>query len=229
MEGKIFNQPPSIEKESIKLEVEGGFESFIPKEFKENPMGYFEEFGKNIKSGEIKYKDSGEISEDPTAVKDLPTWENESGERIFPVGKRINTQKSQVAKTANPFHEYEVMKIAQEFNLPCAQPMLKVEQGENYLIISEKIEGFRWTDIDATRIKALGFTEEDLNRLKNDAEVEINRLKAKYEEIGLVRTWKLKDMVFDIDLENKILKSVTPTDWERTVIDTKKLEMFRSK
>ena len=120
MEGKIFNQPPSIEKAPIKLEIEGGFENFVPQKFKENPIGYFEEFGKNIKSGEIKYKESGEISEDPTAVKDLPVWENESGERIFSVGKKINTQKSQVAKTANPFHEYEVIKI---FPLWLHQPL----------------------------------------------------------------------------------------------------------
>lgn len=44
----------------------------------------------------------------------------------------------------------------------------------------------------------------------------MEQLKKKFEEAGIIRTWKLKDMVFDIDIENKTIRSIVPTDWERT-------------
>jgi len=36
------------------ITVESDYDVFIPNEFRENPFGYFESEGKNIKSGEIK-------------------------------------------------------------------------------------------------------------------------------------------------------------------------------
>ena len=43
-------------------------------------------------------------------------------------------------------------------------------------------------------------------------------MKSLFEQSGVVRGWKLKDMVFQIDVENKKVISVVPTDWERTKI-----------
>ncbi|MDP3958037.1 MAG: hypothetical protein Q8Q36_01070 [bacterium] len=217
----------NFSQEKSKIEVEKEYESFVPKDFKENPIDYFEKHGSNIKSGKITYKDSGEIEEDPTAVKDFPVWKNDAGEELFAVGKKVNLSKSQIEKSNDPFYEYRVMRIAQEFNLPGARPIAKAEKDGTHLIVMEKIRGLRWTDKDALFIKEKGYTKEDVERLTTEAEIMMENLRQKYESIGLHRTWKVKDMVFDLDIENKVLRSITPTDWERTTIDSDKLDKAR--
>ena len=52
-------------------------------------------------------------------------------------------------------------------------------------------------------------------------------LQQHFEEAGIIRSWKLKDMIFNIDIENKRINGIVPTDWERTKIDEKKLEKYR--
>ena len=44
---------------------------------------------------------------------------------------------------------------------------------------------------------------------------------------GIIRKWKLKDMVLDVDFESKKVVGITPTDWERTKINSNKLEEYK--
>ena len=53
----------------------------------------------------------------------------------------------------------------------------------------------------------------------------MEELQSQFEEAGITRGWKLKDMVFDIDVENKRIVGMTPTDWERTKIDKERFEV----
>ncbi len=205
-----------------KIEIEESFREFLPEEFANDPMGYFEKEGEKIKKGEIKYAEEGRIREDPTCVKDLPTWTGKKGSELRAVGKKVNIIKGQVGRTGNPFHEYEVMKIVDELGLPCARPILKAKQGENYLIITEKIPGTRWTERDLLKLKSElkqeGYSDEDIEDLKEQAEKQMEEMKKKFAEMGIMRKWKLNDMVFDIDIKNKRIRKITPTDWERTEI-----------
>ena len=76
-------------------------------------------------------------------------------------------------------------------------------------------------------IKERGYTDEDIENLKRQAEERMITLQAKFEEAGIQRGWKLKDMIFDIDIENKTVRGVTPVDWERTKIDREKFEAYK--
>jgi len=209
----------SLPKEEIYtsiFEIETGYESYIPEDFRENPLTYFETHGKNIKQGEIEYHTDGTVSEDPTAVKDFPVWENGNGDRLFTVGKRVNLDKGMINKTKDPFYEYMIMKIVQQKNLPGAKPIVKISQGNSHLIIMERIPGLRWSYRHELLKK--GFTNEDVDRLHKKAEAMMSELQKRFEREGIMRDWKLSDMVFDIDIENKDLRSLTPVDWERTKI-----------
>lgn len=205
-----------------KIEIEESFRGFVPDEFENDPMGYFERKGENIKKGEIKYAEEDRIREDPTCVKDLPVWTDEKGAELRAVGKKVNITKGQVGRTGNPFYEYEVMKIVNELGLPCARPILKAEQEGEHLIIMERIPGTRWAEKDLLRLepqlKQEGYSDEDIEDLKKQAGKQMEEMKKKFAEAGITRKWKLKDMVFDIDIKNKRVRKITPTDWERTII-----------
>ncbi len=212
-----------------KIETEAQYASFIPQEFISDPVKYFEEHGKNIKSGEVRFKETGEIEEDLTAVKDLPVWVNEQGKELFTVGKKVNAEKSQVGKSGDVFYEYEIMKLATELGLPCPKPVSRVEHGGVHILIMEKVQGFRWTDSDVQKIKESGLTEEEIDQLKKQAEEMMNELRNKFEEVGIVRTWKLNDMIFELDIPNRVVVKITPVDWERTKIDQEKLRIAMEK
>ncbi len=198
--------------------IEADFESCMPDAFRKDPFGYFATHGINIKKGEVAYKEDGSISEDPTAVKDLPNWEDGQGKQISIVAKRINAKKSQIAKTADPFYEYKVMQHVRSFGLPAATPFAKVSNGEEQLIIMERVTGFRLLNSTVEELRAMGWSDEDLHRLKREATLVMAGLEAKFREKGIERPWKLADMVVDIDLQSKKIRSMTPTDWERTKI-----------
>lgn len=210
-----------------KVEVEHQYADFVPEEFKNDPLGYFEREGVNIKSGEIQRNESGEIKEDPTAVKDLPVWTKAGGETLETVGKRINVEKSQVGKSGDPFYEYKIMEIAQEFALPAPRPVAKAEQDDKHLIIMEKVQGIRWTERDMRAIHESDLTEADKQDMLKQAEEKMRRLEQKFSSIGLNRTWKIKDMIADVAIEDKAVMSLTPTDWERAKIDQTKLTEAR--
>lgn len=225
-------ETPSENKElapSLKIEIEGHFSEFVPEDFKANPLGYFEEKGVNIKSGEATYDELGVINEDPTAVKDLPAWTNSEGQILHSVAKRINIEKAQIKKTADPFYEYKVMEIAQELGLPAPRPVAKIEQSGVHMIVMERVSGLRWVNNDIKYIKEKGYSKEDLARLEAEANEMMLSLSKTYEDAGIIRSWKLRDIIFDVDIENKKLKSLTPVDWERTKLDFEKITEARAK
>lgn len=201
-----------------KVEVEPGFAGFVPKEFLNDPSGYFEREGKNIKTGEIKYDEAGVIREDPTAVKDLPVWKNTEGTEIETVGRRVNTAKGIVGESGDPFHEYKILERLAQMGLPAAKPVAKAEQAGTHIIVMERIPGIRWSERDSLQLKENGYSDKEIAALMSKAEQKMNELKARFDAAGVIRGWKLKDMVFEIDVQNKKIVSVVPTDWERTKI-----------
>jgi hypothetical protein len=201
-----------------KVEVEPEFVAFVPQEFLDDPAGYFEREGKNIKIGEIKYDEFGAVREDPTAVKDLPVWRNDEGVEIQTVGRRVNAAKGAVGESGDPFHEYKLLERLAQMKLPAARPIAKVKQAGTHIIVMERIPGLRWSEKDSLNLKEKGYSDEDIAALMAEAEQKMNELKAQFDEAGVVRGWKLKDMVFEVDVENKKITSMVPTDWERTKI-----------
>jgi hypothetical protein len=199
-----------------KVEINEGYEEFVPVDFKLNPLSYFETHGANVKPGEVQHDETGRVKEDPTAVKDLPTWQNSHGEQIQTVGKRVNVQKGKVAEAGDPFYEYNVMEYVRSKNLPAPKTIARASEGSSHLIVMERVQGVRWTD--RKLLKEHGYTKEDIEQLTKQAENKMAELKRKFDENGIIRGWKLKDMVFDIDFANKEIKSITPVDWERTKI-----------
>ncbi len=211
----------------VKIEVESGCEAFVPEEFKQDPLGYFESKGKNIKSGEIKRDETGRVREDPTAVKELPVWKNADNTELRAIGKKVNIEKGKVGESGDPFYEYRIMEIVSEAGLPTPRPIAKVEQSGAHLIVMEKVQGIGWYDKDALHLKEQGYSNEDIEALKRQAEEQMIQLQAKFEEAGIQRGWKLKDMIFDVDIENKTIRGITPVDWERTKIDQEKFEAYK--
>jgi hypothetical protein len=173
------------------------------------------------------YDEQGGIKEDPTATKDLPVWKNEEGEELYTVGKKVNTIKSQVGKSGDPFYEYSIIAIAREFDLPAPIPVAKVKRDNEHLIVMKKIDGIRWTDEGMKIINESDLTEADKQSLLSQAQEMMIGLQQQYEQIGLKRNWKLKDMIFDVDIANRKVLKVIPTDWERTKINMEKLTKAR--
>lgn len=212
-----------------KFEIEEGYRQFIPREFWDDPVGYFEETGRNIKPGDMKKDETGKVRDDPSAVKEFPAWKDVMGNELNVVGKKINVTKGEVGKSGDPFYEYKVLEIVHELGLPAQSPVAKVESGNSHFIFTEKVKGVNWYEKKTLLLKDGGWTDSEIENLKNQAETKMAELKARFDEVGIVRGWKLKDMVFDIDLENKQVRSITPVDWERTKIDVQKLDIARRK
>ena len=224
----IPNQIPKQEVVQPKIEIEAGFSDFVPEDFNKDPIKYFEEKGVNIKSGEIKRDESGRVREDPTAVKDLPVWKNSEGNELYTVGKRVNTVKAKVGLSGDPFYEYKIMEIAQELGLPAPRPVAKAEEHGSHFIVMERVNGIRWSDRDSLHLNEKGYSAKDIEKLKQQAQSMTEELGKKFEEAGIIRKWHVKDMVFDLDIEGKSIRAITPTDWERTVIDEERLAKARS-
>ena len=198
-----------------KIEVESGFADFVPQEFFIDPDGYFESKGVNIKKGEKKIDETGRVREDPTAVKDLPNWKNKEGQELAVVGKRIDITKGKTGESGDPFYEYKILEKLAQMGLPAARPIAKVEQADKKIIVMERIPGIRWSERDSL-VHDKGFSKKEAEDLMVQAERMMNDLKKKFDDAGITRKWKLQDMVFQIDYENKKFLSVVPTDWERT-------------
>ena len=84
---------PEKQKNKIEIHIDDQYDDFLPEKFRDNPQKYIEEYGKNIKSGEIKYHEDGSVREDPTASKFLPEWQNVQGEVVQPISKKVNLEK----------------------------------------------------------------------------------------------------------------------------------------
>lgn len=221
------SEPNKESEPQAKVEVASGYESSIPEEFKQDPIGYFEFQGKNLKSGEIKRDETGRVREDPTAVKELPVWTNTDGNELHTIGKRVNLEKGKVGESGDPFYEYGIMEIVRDVGLPTSRPIAKVEQAGAHIIIMEKAQGIGWYEKDALHLKEKGYTDEDIGTLKRQAEEQMLALQTRFEEAGIERGWKLKDMIFNIDIEGKTILGITPVDWERTKINQEKLGAYK--
>lgn len=222
-------EEPKFEQVGPKVEVESEYEGFIPDDFKNDPFGYFEREGKNIKPGEVKYDESGRIREDPTAVKELPIWMDDKNNEIRVIGKRVNVEKGEVGKSGDPFYEYRILQIVHELDLPAPHPVAKVESGSQHLIVMGKVAGINWYEKEILRLRERGYSDEDIEGLRRQAEEKMLELKRRFDDVGIIRGWKLKDMVFDIDVDNKVIRGIVPVDWERTRIDSVKLEEAKKK
>lgn len=225
MKSEIFN-PPEILQPQIELEKD--YQDFTPAEFLADPFGYFEKHGVNVKSGKIKHDATGRVREDPTAVKDLPAWQDQKGQSLEVIGKKVNIKKGEIGKSQDPFYEYKMMQLVTELGLPSAKPIARVSQENRHLIIMEKIPGIRWSDKEQLQLEKNGYTTEDISNLKQQAQLLMEKIQNEFTLAGVNRSWKLKDMIFDLDMENKTIKAVTPTDWERTKIDEQKIAKFKS-
>ncbi|MEI6490837.1 MAG: hypothetical protein WCO16_03685 [bacterium] len=223
--GESKQESSEKQEDGAKVEYKPETESFVPEEFKNEPIKYFEDKGKNVKNGEIKHHEDGTVREDPTAVKDFPEWENPSGEKIKVVGKRVNAEKAQVGQTGDPFHEYKVMELVTEVGLPAPRPIAKAEQNNQYLFVMERATGIRWNERTQV-LRESGMSEEDIENWQQKAREKMQALGDVFEEYGIKRGWKEQDMIFDIDEQTKEIKKITPTDWERTKID---LEVYNKK
>jgi len=221
-------------KPRISIEVEPDFENFVPEEFKQDPITYFEKKGMQIKPGGVVVDKTGKIREDPTAVRTF-VWQDAQGNQINVVIKKVNIRKGQVMKSRDPFYEYKVMKLVHELGLPTARPIASVIQVRNgethYFIVIEKVGGFSWyeREIVASKLKEKGFSDQEIENLRREAQNMMENLKRRFEEIGIIRGWKLQDMIFDIDFETGRIRKIIPVDWEKTKIDKKKIEEYKRK
>lgn len=223
-----LEHPTNIESTpTTKIETAPGYEGVLPEDFTADPFRYFETRGRNIKSGEVEYGPDGEVSEDPTATKDLALRDTSGGEKHV-VAKKVNTIKSQVGKSGDPFYEYSIMQLAREFGLPAPRPIAKISRGGEHLILMERVAGIRWTDAGMTPIHESDLTPADKQAMLAQAEDIVARIAEQYAAIGLSRNWKMKDMIFHVDIPNRKVLDVTPTDWERTKIDYEKLAAARN-
>jgi len=212
--------PPTPEQlEKPELHTEEGVETLIPDDFRDDPMGYFEQQGVNIKPGEAKYDEGGQLREDPTAVKELPEWEGEEGDRVRPIGKRVNVAKGEVGTSGDPFYEYRIIREVRRRGLPAPRPLAAAKQGDNHLIVMERVPGVTWYDKSQLALKEQGWSDEDIQHLLEEAEIKMSELAQQFGNAGIHRKWKLKDMIFDINFDEKHIRSITPVDWERTIID----------
>ncbi|MHB8860651.1 MAG: hypothetical protein ACYC48_02855 [Minisyncoccota bacterium] len=221
-----FNNPFKSGHEKIPaaaVEVEREFAGFVPAGFVADPVGYFEREGKNIKTGDIKKDETGRVREDPTAVKDFPVWKDENGAELQTVARRVNPSKGAVGESRDPFYEYRILERLHQMDLPVARPIARAEQGGAHVIVMERIPGIRWSERESLLLRERGYSDEDIAGLQAQAQQKMDELQQQFEAAGVIRGWKLKDMVFQIDLENKRILAVVPTDWERTRIEEKSI------
>lgn len=209
-------ESPLSPETSPKIEIKTGYEDFVPTEFKEDPFDYFSQNGQNLKPWTDKIK-----------VKEF-IWTNQQKQQLAVVAKIISW-KEEIKNSNDPFYEYNLMEIIRNLHLPTANPLIKVEQNDKYLIVTERIPGINFAEIEqlVPQLKAQGYNETDIEDLKKQILIYIENLKEKFEAAGIYKDpWKLKDMIFDIDIKNKKIKQVIPTDWERTKVDQTKLNEY---
>lgn len=206
----------SFESSSPIVEIEQGYENFVPQAFRDDPFGYVEREGANVKGGEVKRDESGRVREDPTAVKYLPAWQDREGRELHTVAKFVNAEKAMVGESGNPLYEYNVIRMVRAVGLPASHPIAHAEQGGRYLFIMERVPGYRWSKAAENELRRKGYAPEDIERLKREAAQKMLELKGMYEGAGIQRSWKLADLIFEIDDTTRRITNVTPVDWERT-------------
>lgn len=210
---------------SVTVQIEPGYEGFVPELFKQSPVEYFESVGRNIKPGHT----TSPLHEDPSAVKELPVWTDGSGKELHVIAKRIKMVFGGGSDSGpNPFHEFEVMKLVSSIDLPAPKPIAKAEQNGIRLFVMEKINGINWYDRNNLPLKEKGYSDEEIFALYRQAEEIMEALKKECDAAGITRSWKLKDMIFDIDFDQRRIRGMVPTDWEQTEVNQMKLEAYRN-
>lgn len=214
MKFESLNKPEEIS--NLSIEIEGEYEEFIPNDFRDNPFLYFEKSGVNIRPGLVIEKDaSGNIKDDPTAVKRLPIW-SDGKRNLEVVAKRVNPRKSQIAESGDPLYEYNIIKYLKSLDLPAPNPIGFVEQGDKAIFLTEKIPGLNLHDLAG--LSDQGWTGDEIAKIEEQAVFEMKNLESRFAVLNIKRGWHLKDMVLDIDLNTKSLRNITPTDFERTKV-----------
>ncbi len=211
------------------LQIRAEFKQKVPDEFKEDPFGVFERDGESIRPGEIQRDEGGNITDDPTATR-LMDWGYKPDNTVYRVvGKMVNTSKTP-GLIANPFHEYEIMELAEEFGLPCARPIAKITKGNQHLIVMEYVEGFNaWTD-RLSLLTGAGFTLPQIDQLKTDADFMRQQVADAYEAVGIhnpLYAWKDENWVYQVDFTSKKLTKCIPVDWERAEINPELVRLAR--
>lgn len=200
---------------SCEVKFEGEYEVLVPEEFKRNPFLYFESYGTPVKKGEIKRDEHGRVREDPTAVRYFPEWKNGEGSLSI-IAKKVNNKKGMLAETGEPLYEYNLLEYMRSLNLPVPKPVGYAEGEQGAIFLMERVEGLPWSELQ--RLQEMGWTHNDLEALLGEAKERMEELAKRFEQHNIKRSWKLKDMVFQIDQENRRLKGLVPTDFERTRI-----------
>lgn len=201
------------------LEVEASAAPFLPLDFVADPMRYFDQRGTRVRRGTVvTYNAAGRIDDDPNAVRDFPVWSNPRGEELRVVGKRVNTKKSMVRRSANPFYEYRVMHLVRELGFVTARPLATLAQRGSYFFVTERVEGFRWVQ----RRKA-GLDKAECARIHAEAEALMAPLQAALADAGIRRPWHVKDMIMKLDADTRSVRAIVPVDWEETRLDFGKL------
>jgi hypothetical protein len=225
-----FEQPgiaPQKEAEQgVRVEIEPGYEPFIPELFREQPVEYFESVGQNIKTVDVRWEDDTQPRVSSTAVKELPVWTDEQGKELHAVAKRVDSTKGHPA-SGDTFYEYRVIQTVHEAGLPAPKLIAKAQQQGIGVFVMEKVEGVSWYNKDELNLDRKGYSNDEITELYSQAETMMNEMKAKFDQAGIAREWKLRDMIFNIDHSQKKILSMTPTDWGRTEIDEKKLEAYK--
>jgi len=217
----MFEGPPKVERKEKNEDiifVDAEFE--MPDEFKNDPIKYFKSEGENIKEGDTKIDEDGRVREDPEAVKVLPNWKTKNNDYKV-IGKLVNTEKGQIKKSGNPIHEFSVLSRIHELGLPGARPIARAEHNGEHLLIMEKLKGISLENKNklVEKLKEeYKFVDSDILKLESQAKKLMGELEERFTEAGIIRKWKLSDMVVEIDFENKIITKMTPVDWERTTI-----------
>ena len=78
-----------------RMEYDRRIEAFLPPSFMADPMRYFDEQGKAIRTGEVTYKKTGRIKRDPGSVRDFPIW-----------------------RARSPFYEFYMMQLVLAEHVP---------------------------------------------------------------------------------------------------------------
>lgn len=194
------------------INISSNYTEIIPKEFRDNPKSYFENYGVNIKSGEKIIDGQGKVREDPTAVKYFPNWQDNNRNVKSIVAKKVNTEKGKIRKSGDPFYEAKIMQYIKKqniYHLQVSDVIAKVEQDGEYFIVMERITGRTWTEILSN------YSESQILSITKQTKQIIEQLKQKYSNIGIVRNFDLKDMIFKIDEKGNV-SDIIPTDWEKT-------------
>lgn len=198
--------------QSFKAEFGEEYAPLVPLELRQDPLGYFERLGTPMKGGEKKYDKKGSLRDDPGAVRQLPDWK--AKDRIVtPIAKRANRGKSMLKETGEPLYEYNLLSYIQSLGLPAPKPIGFFENEQDSIFLMEKVAGYTKKELD---VAVSEWSVGDINQLKQDTERAMTELENLFLVNGLQRSWKVNDMVFQIDVANRRLARLIPTDFERT-------------